>query len=98
MSLLTELMIFTERQTTNMPRLQRWGFFSLAEAADNSPQFQLRVDVPKIFQAPEGRLKTGWGLAPFSAVPPGLNSFCSCNPQLKLRDIFIRRGRLSGRL
>jgi hypothetical protein len=31
--------------------------FSLAEAADNSPQFQLRVCIPKANQAPAGRKK-----------------------------------------
>jgi hypothetical protein len=70
-------------------RLSR--LFSLAEAADNSPQFQLRVGVPKPIKPRRGDRKRVGNVHAIPAVPPGLISFGWLNPQLKLRAIFIRR-------
>jgi hypothetical protein len=80
------------RRRPGAPGARRSRRFSLAEVADNRPQFQLRVGHPKTDQAPERRQKNRMEMATSSsAVPAGLISFCSSNPQLKLRTILIRR-------
>jgi hypothetical protein len=78
---------FVEKKSRRLPLN-----FSLAEASENSPQFQLRVCIPNQIKPRRGeRNSTGNFPARFSAVPPGLISFCPLNPRLKPWAIFFRR-------
>jgi len=67
-------------------------FFSLAEASENSPQFQLRVCVPKTNQAPTGRKKFGWKLSRvIFCRPSGTRFILSAEPTVETVGYFLTR-------